>query len=264
MGHQTMGYSGSKGRVQSTFHLPSFSVTYAYPSSVRGLALSAAVEDLLSKGAIEPTSSEPGFYSRLFVTPKVTGGWHPAIDLSRLNRFVQLSHFRMETAQLVLQSLRPGDWMISIDLQDAYLQVPVHRESRRYLRICLGEKTFQFRVLCIGLSSTPQFFMRVMASFWVPDPTLFGRLASPWILSSGDQVGERLPSCTLLGARRSSEPLQELSDAFPVVRLPRDDSANFTFEGFPNSGSFAESSLSLSWKSFPPHASSRSVAGALY
>ena len=53
--------------------------------------------------------------------------------------------------------------MISIDLQDAYLQVPVHPESRRYLHFCLGEKTFEFWVLCFGLSSAPQVFMRVMA-----------------------------------------------------------------------------------------------------
>ena len=138
--------------------LPSYS-----PSSIRGLALSAAVADLQSKSAIEPASSEPGFYSRLFVTPKVTGGWRPVIDLSRLSRFVQLSPFRMETAQSVLKSLRPGDWMVSLDLQDAYLQVPVHPDSRRYLRFCIGPLTFQFRALCFGLSSAPQVFTRVMA-----------------------------------------------------------------------------------------------------
>ena len=138
--------------------LPSYS-----PSSIRGLALAAAMKDLLSKGAIEPASPGPGFYSRLFVTPKVTGGWRPVIDLSCLNRFVQLSHFRMETAQFVLQSIRHGDWMISLDLQDAYLQVPVRPESRRYLRFCLDNEVYQFRVLCFGLSSTPQVFTRVMA-----------------------------------------------------------------------------------------------------
>ena len=132
--------------------LPSYS-----PSSVRGFA------DLQSKAAIEPASSEPGFYSRLFVTPKVTGGWRPVIDLSRLNRFVRLSPFRMETAQSVLQSLRPGDWMVSLYLQDAYLQVPVHPDSRRYLRFCIGPHTFQFRALCFGLSSAPQVFTCVMA-----------------------------------------------------------------------------------------------------
>ena len=70
----------------------------------------------------------------------------------------------METAQSVLQSLRPGDWMVSLDLQDAYLQVPVHPSSRRYLRFCVRDAVFQFRALCFGLSSAPQVFTRVMAA----------------------------------------------------------------------------------------------------
>ena len=85
------------------------------------------------------------------------------IDLSRLNRSVRVSHFHMETQQLVLQSLHPGDWMASLDLRDAYLQVPVHPESRCYLRFCVGEEVFQFRALCFGLSTAPQAFTRVMA-----------------------------------------------------------------------------------------------------
>ena len=138
--------------------LPSYS-----PSSIRGVALSAAVADLCAKGAIEPAPPSPGYYSRLFVTPKVTGGWRPVIDLSRLNRSVLVSHFHMETQQTVLQSLRPGDWLVSLDLKDAYLQVPVHQSSRRYLRVCVGEVIYQFRALCFGLSTAPQAFTRVMA-----------------------------------------------------------------------------------------------------
>ena len=137
--------------------LPSYS-----PSSIRGLALSAAVAELHAKGAIEP-APPPGFCSHFFVTPKVTGGWRPVIDLSRLNHSVCVSHFHMEIQQLVLQSLCPGDWMVSLDLRDAYLQVPVHPESRYYLRFCVGEEVFQFRSLCFGLSTAPQAFTRVMA-----------------------------------------------------------------------------------------------------
>ena len=88
--------------------------------------------------------------------------WSPVIDLF-LNRFVRLSHFRMETAQSVLQSLRSGDWLISLDLQDAYLQAPGHPQSRRCLRFCIGSQVYQFRFLCFGLSSAPLVFTRVMA-----------------------------------------------------------------------------------------------------
>ena len=135
----------------------------SYSSSIKGLALSAAVADLRAKRAIEPAPPSPGFYSRLFVTPKVTGGCRPVIDFSRLNRSVRVSHFHMETQPLVLQSLRPGDWMVSLDLRDAYLQVPVHPESRCYLRFYVGEEVFQFRSLCFGLSTALQAFTRVMA-----------------------------------------------------------------------------------------------------
>ena len=133
--------------------LPSYS-----PNSIRGLALSDAVSALVEKEAIEIAPPSPGFYSRFFVTPKVTGGWRPVINLSRLNGWVELSIFHMEIAQSVLQSLRPGDWMVSLDLQ-----VPVHPASRRYPRFCVGDTVYQFRALCFGLSSAPQVFTRVMA-----------------------------------------------------------------------------------------------------
>ena len=76
---------------------------------------------------------------------------------------MELSSFHMETAQSVLQSLRPGFWMVSLDLQDVYLQVPVHPASRRYPRFCVGDAVYQFRALFFGLFSAPRVFTRVMA-----------------------------------------------------------------------------------------------------
>ena len=69
----------------------------------------------------------------------------------------------METPRSVLSSIHPGDWMISLDVQDAYLQVPVHHDSRRYLRFVVAGKSYQFRVLCFGLTTAPQVFTRIMA-----------------------------------------------------------------------------------------------------
>ena len=144
----------------SRFLLPLPSCSH---TSIWGIALAVEVVDLQEKEAIEPAPSSPGYHSRLFLTPKVTGRWRPLIDLSRLNRSVAVSHFHMETSQSVLQSLRQGDWLVSLDLQDAYLQVPVHPASRRFLRFCVGESVFQFRSLCFGLSTDPHVFTRVMA-----------------------------------------------------------------------------------------------------
>ena len=133
------------------------------PHSIRGVALNQELQNLLRKGAVEPAPQSPGFYSRLFLVKKASGSWRPIIDLSTLNGFITSSRFHMETPRSVLNSIRPGDWMISLDLQDAYLQVPVHHDSRRYLRFVVDEKPFQFRVLCFGLTTAPQVFTRIMA-----------------------------------------------------------------------------------------------------
>ena len=139
--------------------MPSYS-----PTSIKGAALEEVTLALVAKGAVElaPLPS-PGFYSRLFVVWKTSGSWRPVIDLSHLNRFVDVSHFQMETIQSVLLSVRQGDWMASIDLKEAYLQVLIHPSSRHLLRFVFRDQVYQFKALCFGLSTAPQVFTRVMA-----------------------------------------------------------------------------------------------------
>ena len=138
--------------------LPAYS-----PQSIKGVALTQELQNLLRKEAVEPAPQSPGFYSRLFLVQKASGSWRPIIDLSTLNDYITSSSFHMETPRSVLSSIRPGDWMISLDLQDAYLLVPVHHDSRRYLRFVVAGKSYQFRVLCFGLTTAPQVFTRIMA-----------------------------------------------------------------------------------------------------
>ena len=139
--------------------MPSYS-----PTSIKGAALEEVTLGLVAKGAVElaPLPS-PGFYSRLFVVWKTSGSWRPVIDLSHLNRFVDVSPFQMETIQSVLLSVRQGDWLASIDLKEAYLQVSVHPASRHFLRFMFRDTVYQFKALSFGLSTAPRVFTRVMA-----------------------------------------------------------------------------------------------------
>ena len=89
--------------------------------------------------------------------------WRPILDLSHQNKFVLQTRFKMETSQSVLRAVRRDDWMVSIDLKVAYLQVPVHPESRKFLQFVAFGKVYQFKILCFGLSMAPQVFIRVMA-----------------------------------------------------------------------------------------------------
>merc|ERR1712035_276541 len=101
---------------------------------LRSQALEDQVKTLVEKEALEVVSDpSPGFYSRLFLVEKASGGWRPVIDLSPLNGFLAQTRFQMETVATVLASIREGDFMASIDLSDAYFQVPVHKDSRKFL-----------------------------------------------------------------------------------------------------------------------------------
>ena len=53
--------------------------------------------------------------------------------------------------------------MVSLDLKDVYLQIPIHPDRRRYLSFVAFERVYQFKALCFGLSKAPQVFTRVMA-----------------------------------------------------------------------------------------------------
>ena len=117
------------------------------------------VGSLLRKGAIEQVHEETlGFFSYLFLVPKKEGGRRPVINLKPLNQYIRKKSFRMTTLKEVGQSIRQGDWSITIDLQDAFLHVPMHKDYRRFLRFSWNVKIYQFRRLPFGLTSSPQVF----------------------------------------------------------------------------------------------------------
>ena len=134
------------------------------PISITGAALEEVPLGFIAMGAVElaPLTS-PAFSSHLFIVWKTSRSWRPVIALSHLIRFVDVSPFQMVTIQSVLLSVRQGDWMASIDLAEAYLQVPVHPTSRHFLRFIFRDTVYQFQALCFGLSTAPQVFTRVMA-----------------------------------------------------------------------------------------------------
>ena len=157
--------------VRSGFRLPwaaSPAPTMSHPPACRpcsSQARSALDKEVLSmeeKGAIEEVSPHSrAFYGRLFTVPKSSGGLRPVLDLSPLNKHLQVIHFRMETPRSVRDAIRPGDWATSLDLKDAYFHVPIHRSSRKFLRFVWNDRVFQFRALPFGLSLAPWVFTKI-------------------------------------------------------------------------------------------------------
>ena len=129
-----------------------------YKARQKDQALGTCLQSLLSKNAIERVENVKslGFYSRLFLVPKPHERWRPVIDLSRLNTFLHIEKFKMETPESIRTSLIPGEWVLSIDLSDAYLRIPIHPNSRKYLRFCYRSQLFQFTSFPFGLVTAPR------------------------------------------------------------------------------------------------------------
>ena len=126
------------------------------------LGMREQISLMLQKNAItEVPPDSPGFYSNVFLVRKASGGWRPVIDLKNLNAHIHAPHFRMFTTSSVLSSVEKGDYAFKIDLQDAYFHVPIHPDSRKYLRFAFENRVYQFQVLPFSLNTAPQIFTRL-------------------------------------------------------------------------------------------------------
>ena len=80
------------------------------------------------------------------------------MDLSKLNLFLKVEKFKMETPETIRTSLQMGEWVTSIDFKDAYFHIPIQEQSRKYLRFHVQGQTYQFKALPFGLSTAPLVF----------------------------------------------------------------------------------------------------------
>ena len=68
----------------------------------------------------------------------------------------------MDTIQTALKLIRPGCYMASIDLKDAYYSVPVADEDRKLLKFQWEDRYFQFTCLPNGLACAPRLFTKLL------------------------------------------------------------------------------------------------------
>ena len=112
------------------------------------------IKDLLVKGAIvETTLSKEGFVSQIFLVEKKEGGQRPVINLKSLNTFIKVDNFKMEGLHILSDLIQAQDWMIKMDLKDAYLKVPIHQQYQRLLQFQWNGKVYHFQCLPFRLTS---------------------------------------------------------------------------------------------------------------
>ena len=121
------------------------------------------IQKLLEMGVIEEAEFvEDQFISPIFVIPKKDGEYRMILNLKELNKFVEYSHFKMDTFETALKMVKPNCFMASIDLRHAYYSVNIYKPHRRYLRFVWKHKIFEFTCLPFGLALAPRKFTKLM------------------------------------------------------------------------------------------------------
>ena len=98
--------------------------------------------------------------SRVLQSPVPSTQASPKVEAS--HRPKQAQHF--STRRKVHNGnsrVHQDEWVSSIDLSDAYLHIPIHPNSRKYLRFCYKAQVFQFTSLPFGLATAPQVFTMI-------------------------------------------------------------------------------------------------------
>ena len=84
------------------------------------------------------------------------------LDLSQLNLLIPKEKFKMQSTETICSHLEKGLWVTSIDLTDAYYHNPVHQNFRKYMRFVVDQEVFQYKVMVMGLTTSPSLFTKVI------------------------------------------------------------------------------------------------------
>ncbi|KAL1920713.1 uncharacterized protein VTP21DRAFT_1090 [Calcarisporiella thermophila] len=125
-------------------------------------ALDEAVERFIKDDTVEIAQPDAeGYLSNLFPKREKTK-IRPLLDLRRINQYIQYQHFKMEGLPTIRDLVLPGDYLIKVDLSDAYLTIPIHQKSPKFLSFRHRGETYSFKAMPFGLASAPRIFSKLM------------------------------------------------------------------------------------------------------
>lgn len=85
-------------------------------------------------------------------------------DLLEPNKAVVTDCYPLPHIDELFSSLRGGTLFSTIDLANAYYQVPLHEDSRDFTALITHKSLFRFHRVPHGLASAPSAFQKMMAT----------------------------------------------------------------------------------------------------
>ena len=145
----------------------------------RAKALEEIGEQLENAGKIEDSISP--WNSPVLVVKKPNGkGWRIVNDFRLLNEVTEKMEWPIPDVQESLDSLAGNSWYTTVDMKDAFFQVPLKREHRQYTAFNLGSRHVQYKVMPQGLCNSTATFQRLMSVILRKLPN-YGKWCIPYV-----------------------------------------------------------------------------------
>ena len=114
-------------------------------SDIQSVSIDLEIAQLLQKGIIQPCYHKAGeFISPVFTRPKKDGSFQMILKLKSFNTHVTNHHFKMDNIWTAIRTMKPGCYMASIDLKDAYYSVPISTTDQKFLKFEWKGTLYQF------------------------------------------------------------------------------------------------------------------------
>jgi transposase InsO family protein len=119
------------------------------------------LDRLLGLGIVEESNSD--WSNPLVVVEKANKSTRLCIDARKLNEVTIKDEYPLPNINRILAQLRTSKFLSSIDLKDAFFQIPLSEESRHKTAFAVpGRGFFQFCRCPFGLSNSPKTMSRLM------------------------------------------------------------------------------------------------------
>ena len=103
-------------------------MVHAVLSETQTESVDTEASNLLRKQACDYEAGE--YISPIFTRSKKDGSHRMILNLKSLNKNITHHHFKMDTVLTAVRLMKPGCFMASIDLKDAYWWFSVSRHSK--------------------------------------------------------------------------------------------------------------------------------------
>ena len=157
---------GTLRGVQATLELkpeakPRFYRPRSVPYAIKG-AIEKDLERLERSGIVEKVKYSD-WAAPIVPVPKSDGGIRICGDYKvTVNPSLKIDQYPVPTAEDLFATLAGGKTFSKLDLSQAYQQVPLDPESRKYVTITTHKGLYQYKRLPFGVASAPAIFQEIM------------------------------------------------------------------------------------------------------